>query len=128
MVGIDVVDVSRIENIKDKSKLEERICSKTEIEYLQNKSKTAVSGKAFSEYTYSLSGLFASKEAFLKACGLGLGKVDVKEIVVLHKKSGEPYYEISNNIMDKLNLDGKQIYLSISHDAGVAIAICQITK
>ena len=125
MVGIDIVDVKRIEQLRV-TKLEERICSEDEKQYLSCKSQTVVKDRLYSEYIYSLAGLFASKEAFLKACGLGLGKVDVKEISVLHKNSGEPYYQISDSIKTKLNIENKQIELSISHDAGIAVAICHI--
>ena len=101
MIGVDVVDVERIVKMNKNGALEERILTDGEKEYLSRKSKQIVSGRKFSEYDYSLAGMFASKEAALKAMGLGLGIINVKDIEICHNGSGKPYLCISAEALKK---------------------------
>ena len=39
----------------------------------------------------TLAKLFAIKEAFIKACGKGIFDIDMKQIIVSHKESGQPF-------------------------------------
>lgn len=124
MVGVDIVDVSRIEKLETQ-KLATRILSKQEQEYL-NKKSNLTNGKP-SEYIYSLAGFWAAKEAFLKAIGVGLDTDNLNQIEILHKASGEPYVKINDKLFKKYSiLNGKSIQISISHDANMAISVCFI--
>lgn len=60
-----------------------------------------------------LAGLWAAKEAYLKATGEGLGSLALKEIQVLHEEGGRPY----------LLVKGTRHEVSIAHDGGYAIAV-----
>ncbi len=74
----------------------------------------------------SAAGMFAAKEAFLKALGVGLsGGVALADIAVSHDELGCPSYALSAKASDAMGKKGaKTAYLSISHDAGVAVAVC----
>ena len=63
LVGIDVLDVVRMEKFVQNEHFLEKYFTPYEIEYV---SKT-------NRQTLSLAGLFAAKEAFLKALGIGIG-------------------------------------------------------
>lgn len=114
--GIDIIEISRIENLlkEKRDKFLQRIFTKDEIKYIAIKN--------FNSET--VSGMFASKESISKLLGTGLGKVNWKDIEVLHKESGKPYAKLYNeayNTSTKLNID--KINLSISHEKKYAISI-----
>ncbi len=127
MIGVDVVSVERIIKINKDQKLEKRIASIAEQSYLNKKSKNIIDGRKYSEYDYSLAGLFASKEAVLKACGMGLGKVEVNKIEILHKQSGQPYVSLDDKTKESLKIDKNSVVeISIAHDGDIAIAVANI--
>jgi len=96
-IGTDIVDIRRI-----KSGLEKVILSDEELLLFKKKSKA-------NEF---LAGRFAAKEAFLKALGLGLKGVSMKEIEVLYDHNGAPY----------ILYRGEKYAVSIAHDGDYAIA------
>ena len=122
-IGIDLIEVSRIEQAVTKRKLFlKRIYDDAEIK-LSNRGSLR-----FEE----LAGRFAVKEAILKALKTGWrGGVKFNEIVVLNEASGAPYVLLSGTvkkIADELGI--RKIHVSISHTKelaiGVAIAIKQV--
>jgi holo-[acyl-carrier-protein] synthase len=95
-IGTDIVKISRIEDCIKNEHFLHNVFTKNEIEYCKN--------------AESFAGLFAGKEAYLKAIESGIDRrLDTLEI--LHKDNGKPYF---NSIE---NCD-----LSISHDGEYAIA------
>ena len=113
MVGIDLLKSSRFEK-KSKSFFQ-KYFTDNEINYAKTR-------KCFSE---TICGIFASKEAFFKALGIGiLNGFSMKDVEVLHDINGAPILKISSEIKKKFKI--KKISLSISHDSDFAIAICQI--
>lgn len=102
-VGIDIVKISDFEKRAQRSGLFlGRIFDKKE---LSDREKDLS----------HLAGLFAAKEAVLKALSLPAGCW--REIVILHEKSGRPVVE------SKLLQDYKDFDLSISHDGDYAVAM-----
>ena len=65
---------------------------------------------------------FAAKEAFLKACGTGIGGFALCEIQVLRKESGAPYYALTGQAAAWLEENRITAHLSLSHDGGLAQA------
>ena len=125
MIGIDIVEVKRIKELNKDGRLEQRILSTREQEYLNKKSINVVLGKTYSEKDNSLAGFWASKEAVLKALGIGINNVNLKEVEILHKSSGEPYGEVSEKIWKFAGKKpAKNIKISVSHDAGLAVSVC----
>ena len=117
LVGVDVLDVARMEDLVKSENFLNKYFTDYEVEYVKNKPHPA----------QSLAGIFATKEAFLKALGIGIGGgIDLKEIEVNHYKSGKPYL-ILNSIKAQEKLDEfnvSAIDVSISHTASVCTSIC----
>ena len=88
-----------------------RVFSETEREYL--KSKGSVSAQ-------TAAGLYAAKEAYLKARGTGIDSLNLNQIEVAHGPQGQPYYRLSGAYADS----GLVAHLSVSHDGGIAAAVC----
>ncbi len=112
-VGIDIVDISRIEKI-DREKFCNKILSDIE---LKNTYKTE-----------NLAGIFAAKEAFSKAMGTGITGFGFKDISVMHSPLGKPYMVFSpklEKIMAQKGVMG--VELSISHEKTYAVAIVNLT-
>jgi holo-[acyl-carrier protein] synthase len=71
----------------------------------------------------SLAGRFAVKEAFAKALD-GARGVGWHEVQVRRAKSGRPMLELSGNAVTAVSSFGADTWhVSITHDAGVAVAV-----
>ena len=68
-----------------------------------------------------LAGLFAAKEAFLKALGRGLSGLSWHDVRVLEDPSGAPRLWFS----ERVGFEG-EVALSISHDGEYAVAVCVV--
>lgn len=105
-IGIDIVGVSGLSD-----KVANKILSKKEMvefnSYLKTNRKRAM------EF---LAGRLASKEAYLKAIGVGTYEgVSLPDISIYKDENGEPKFKDIPNAM-----------LTISHDAGLAVAVVVI--
>lgn len=105
MIGIDIISVKKLEN-KSKEFIE-NIFTDNELEYASNKSNRLE----------TLAGIFALKEAAIKAFDLNLSYLIRKKIEITH---------IDNK--PHILIDGKNTYSysSISHDNGFAVAVCDV--
>ena len=110
-VGLDICEVSRMEKAIAHPRFLERVFSETEREYLKSKGSTAAQTAA---------GLYAAKEAYLKARGTGIDSLSLNLIEIVHGQQGQPYYRL-NGLYEGSRLTA---HLSISHDGGVAAAVC----
>ena len=119
LVGIDVLDVVRMEKFVQNNHFLEKYFTPYEIEYVQGNNRQ----------TLSLAGIFAAKEAFLKALGIGIGGgIALNDIEVRHDENGKPYLDVLSNkskIMLK-TMSVEEIAISISHADEMATAICII--
>ena len=99
MIGIDIIEVSRIERLAARSsRFLTRVFTPSEVEYI-NSCKNKYQRMA---------GIFAAKEAAVKAAG-GV----ISDYEILHSPAGKPY-----------TTRGKEkIELSISHEQNYAIAM-----
>lgn len=115
-VGIDVLEVKRMEDYVKRQFPMEKIFTEYEIEYINRVAKS----------TSRMAGIFSAKEAFLKATGVGVKNgVSLLEVEVRHEESGRPYLNLMGNakkVMDELKL--KYCDISISHTDNLATAIC----
>jgi holo-[acyl-carrier protein] synthase len=110
MIGIDIVSIPRIEKSIQKfgHKAKKRFMTENE-----QKLHTKIS---------SIAGIWASKEAFSKAIGTGIGsEFSFLDIEILKNKKGKPIINILNPKL-KQTLQNKQIDISITHDGGFAIS------
>ncbi len=100
-VGIDLVKISRLSS--PSSHFLNRILTEEEHAYYENSSHPSS----------TLAGIWAAKEAYLKAIQKGLGFLPFKEIMVHHYENEGPSLEVCGEIYP----------LSISHDGGYAVAV-----
>lgn len=117
-LGIDLCEIARIESAMQKSDgFLQRYFTEEERAYLDARSQTVAQSAA---------AMFAAKEAFLKALGTGLsGGVGMADVGVMHDTLGCPSYTLGDKARGKLTEKGGSVaHLSLTHDAGIAAAVC----
>lgn len=115
-IGIDLIEISRFDNLANDRKKLEKIFTENEIGYFEK----------YKFKTCHIAGTFCAKEAFVKALKIGFGKnLTPIDIEVLHEESGNPYI---NTLKEKTKnvLNGKDVDISISHSDTMSTAICII--
>lgn len=109
-VGIDVVDIARFsEALERTSGLKERLFT------------VAEQAKPIA----SLAARFAAKEALAKALRAGKG-LPWHDAEVINLESGKPAFLFRGEIADLV--DGANVHLSLSHDAGIASAFVIVER
>ncbi len=112
-IGIDLIDLSRIEDILERK----GEIFLTKIFTQQEIKKSPIQQKRRIEY---YAGRFAAKEAVAKALGTGIGKqLGWKDVEIINEDSGRPIVEVNNT---NLINDESIIHISISHSTTLAIA------
>ena len=122
-IGVDIIENNRMKSLIKNKKFISRTFGKNEIKFSQNKAdKTKYFAKRF-----------ASKEAFSKSLGTGIGKsLNFKDIEVLNKKSGKPFFfrskKIDHIISQKFKVKNYNLFLSITDEKEYSIAFTIIQK
>ena len=114
MVGIDIVVVSRISNLKAKfgDKFLHKFLNVNEISLVKSDEV--------------LAGFYAAKEAVSKALGVGIGsEFSFLDVEIYKDSKNAPKLKFKDEIINKFDI--KNASLSISHDGGFAIAAVMIT-
>ena len=114
-IGLDLCEISRTHEMLDRPAFIKRCLTEQEQEYLQSRGKMA---------SESLAAMWAAKEACLKAFGTGI-VVPLTDVEILHD-NGRPCYCLHGKAEEMLG-DGK-LFLSITHEAGIAAAVCIWTE
>jgi holo-[acyl-carrier protein] synthase len=71
-----------------------------------------------------LAGLFAAKEAVMKALGTGMAGAAFKDIAILNRPNGEPYVRLSGRAQETAKKRGIRDWrLSITHSRTMAAAV-----
>ncbi len=107
-IGLDLCEIARMEQMLQESRFMRRIFTEEEQAYIAAKGGTAAQ---------TMAGLFAAKEAVLKALGTGLA-VALTDIVISHVGRGQPVVTLTG----KAAAFGGQVMISITHEAGMAAA------
>lgn len=111
-VGIDIIEVSRIRELMKKygDRFLQRILTENEINYCRK----------FSKPELHFAGRFASKEAYSKSIGTGVGKdFSWKDIEIINDERGRPYIvHLIQNEYSSLKFE-----ISISHTEEYACAV-----
>src|SRR5690625_2036565 len=108
-IGIDIVELERISRlVKRNNRFIERTLTKQEIVQYN----ALRSDRRKTEY---LAGRFAAKEAFAKATGTGIGKLQFTDIEVLTTTSGAPSLAVRG-------YESYHLHVSISHSKHYAVA------
>lgn len=86
-LGTDIIEIDRIKQAIERSdRFRQRVYTEHEIAYCENK-HTGV--------YQSYAGIYATKEAFMKALGTGLRYGSWQDIEVCHDEFGAPYLSIT---------------------------------
>lgn len=116
-IGVDIVEIARFERFvrEDNQPLLGRLFTRGELDYCSTKKHMA----------QHLALRFAAKEAFLKAIGTGLREgISWQEMDVVNDQLGKPALLVTGRAAEVLaEQGGGRIHLSLSHDAGCAIAM-----
>lgn len=109
--GVDIVAVERIEKSMKRPGFMARCFSPGEQEYIRRKACPAETAAA----------LWAAKEAFGKAMGVGLSGWEMPQAAVTRDAAGAPHFALTGAAAALA--DGWELALSLSHDGGYAVAM-----
>lgn len=113
-LGVDIIEISRIERaIERNPRFLKKIYTDCELESVSDKGN----------YSTSLAGYFAAKEAVSKSLGLGIRNMNWNDIEIKKDLHGKPYIKLHNNAK-KIAYSKHicEILISISHSKENAIA------
>lgn len=101
--GIDVMLIGRMEKSMEKDAFLHKVFTENELAYINGKGQKA----------QTAAGIFCAKEAFLKACGKGIGDIPLRQIEVGHTAQGAPHIVFEG---------AGKAHVSISHMGDIAVA------
>ena len=111
-LGLDLCEIARMEKLMRDERFLTRYFTPAEADYVRSRGAGAAT---------SLAGLFAAREALGKALGTGID-FSLKEAEVCHTGSGAPFFRVSGHLKERIG--NSRLFLSISHDSGIAAAVC----
>ena len=111
-LGLDLCEIARMEKQLQNDRFLSRYFTSGEIEYVHSRGAGAAA---------TLAGLFAAREALGKALGGGID-FELKEAEVCHTENGAPFFRLSGRLKERVG--NCRLFLSISHDGGMAAAVC----
>lgn len=125
-IGIDLVSVSRIEDLMRKfgEKFAQKIFTASEIA----KAEKIACDDNLAPRAIFYAKRFAAKEAFAKACGLGIGRgIDFHDIEISNDNLGKPIIKILNNkekfLQELFAIKKLSIHLSLTDEQPLAQAM-----
>jgi holo-[acyl-carrier protein] synthase len=119
-IGIDQIEVDRIEQRLQNQNLKVKIFSSQEIKYCESRGIPAQHYAA----------RFCAKEAFLKALGTGWrGDFEFNQIEILPDENGQPRVHLHGHVKSYFqSLSAVSVHVSLSHLKAVASAVVIIEK
>lgn len=113
-IGIDLCEIARFENAQTRERFAERFFCEEERAYVAARGAAAAQTAA---------GIFAAKEAALKAMGCGV-TLPLRDVGITHDGQGAPRYVLRGEAAEKMEtLGGKAMHLSVTHEGGMAAAV-----
>jgi holo-[acyl-carrier protein] synthase len=112
-IGLDLCEVERMSKACQSEAFKRRVFSEAERAYAAQKASQPL----------HLAGAFAAKEAFAKATGLGLGKIGLQNVSVVHDEGGVPRLRLDPGAAALHPFLKGRFHLSITHDGGYAAAV-----
>ncbi|MBQ2953651.1 MAG: holo-ACP synthase [Clostridia bacterium] len=107
-LGLDLCSIPRMQALLDSGRPLRRMFTEAEEAYFRSKGVTAAQ---------TMAGLFAAKEAVLKALGTGMS-VAFTDVVITHTPLGQPLATLTG----KAAAFGGSVLLSITHEGDMAAA------
>ncbi|MBE5735338.1 MAG: holo-[acyl-carrier-protein] synthase [Clostridiales bacterium] len=117
-VGIDILDIDRMNDLCNNESFLNKYFADNEIEYIKTCSQL--------QKPKTLAGYYSIKEAFLKAIGLGIGRgIDLKDISIWYNDMGRPHIELKPSAKEIFNgLGYNNITINVTDSDTVAVAVC----
>ena len=117
-VGTDLVDTSRLAAaLRRRPAMKSRIFSADELEVLAAGQSTAARDR-------SAAGRFAAKEAVMKALGVGLGAVSLRDIEIVGGRGSAPTVRLSGRAAElAAELETDEVVISMTHEGDLASAV-----
>ena len=115
-LGLDLCEIPRMEKLLRDDRFLSRFFTPDEADYIRSRGAGSAA---------SMAGMFAAREALGKALGGGID-FELREAEVCHTDAGAPYFRFSGALKERVG--GTRVLLSISHDGGVAAAVCLIAS
>ena len=106
-IGVDILEISRIRKLMENEKFLNRFFSDAEISYIESSAKA----------DETCAGIFAAKEAIIKALNGNLAGLQYKDISI-ERKNDVPFAFVN----------GINFFVSISHDGEYAISVASTEK
>lgn len=107
-IGLDLCAIPRMQELLESGRPLRRLFTEAEEAYIRDKGASAAQ---------TMAGLFAAKEAVLKALGTGL-TVPMADVLITHTTLGQPQVTLQG----KAALLGGTVLLSITHEGDMAAA------
>jgi len=119
--GIDIVQISRI--AKSLARYETNFAAK-----ILHDEELIEFEKSTDKPTF-LAKRFAVKEAFVKALGTGIrDNVSWRKMYVTHDEKGKPALSFANEFANEIEVEEKEVHISISDEKEYVVAQALITK
>ncbi|MCL2811178.1 MAG: holo-ACP synthase [Clostridia bacterium] len=117
-IGVDLIGIARIEEMLENPNFLARFFTPEEQAYVHGRGAAG---------TQSAAGIYAAKEAMLKALGTGIAPIGLQEVGVTHAASGAPQAALGPKAAARLlELGGERMHISITHAEGMAVAVAII--
>ena len=107
-IGLDLCEIARMQTLLDEGRSLRRMFTEEEQAYIAGKGASAAQ---------TMAGMFAAKEAVLKALGTGM-TIPMTDIVISHTELGQPVATLTGKAAEF----GGTLLVSITHEAGMAAA------
>lgn len=107
-IGIDLCEIARMQTLLDEGRSLRRMFTEAEETYIRSKGVSAAQ---------TMAGMFAAKEAVLKALGTGM-TVPMTDVVIGRTELGQPVATLTGKAAEC----GSTVMVSITHEAGMAAA------
>ena len=108
-IGLDLCEISRMQALLDEGHSLRRMFTEAEQTYIRSKGAAAAQ---------TMAGLFAAKEAILKALGTGM-TIPMTDIIITHTELGQPVVTLHGKAAEM----GGTVMISITHEGGMAAGI-----
>ncbi|MCL2544794.1 MAG: holo-ACP synthase [Clostridia bacterium] len=117
-VGVDLIGIDRIEEMLENPNFLSRFFIPEEQAYIRSRGAAGAQSAA---------GMYAAKEAMLKALGAGIAAVGLSEVGVTHAPTGAPEAALGPKAAARLlELGAERMLISITHAEGMAVAVAVI--
>lgn len=114
-IGVDIVEVKRMERWLDNEKLLRRYFHAEEL---------ALASARKNSSAQTLAARFAAKEAFTKALGTGFVNIALKDIMITNKENGKPEIRLTGTAKKAFDESGAvKAHISLTHEIKNAVAM-----